>query len=54
VAAFLAKQIPFPSIPRIIAAVLDALPVNAVGSLDDVLGADAEARRAAQQQIGKL
>jgi 1-deoxy-D-xylulose-5-phosphate reductoisomerase len=53
VAAFLAKQIPFLSIPRIIAAVLDALPVNAVGSLDDVLGADAEARSAAQQQIGK-
>lgn len=53
VAAFLAKQISFLSIPRVIAAVLDALPVNAVGSLDDVLGADAEARSAAQQQIGK-
>jgi len=54
VAAFLDKRIPFLAIPRIIEAVLDALPVNAVGSLDDVLGADAEARRAAQQQIGKL
>ena len=53
VAAFLDKKIPFPSIPRVIAAVLDALPVNAVGSLDDVLGADAEARSVAQQQIGK-
>ena len=54
VAAFLDKRIPFLYIPRLIAAVLDALPVNAVGSLDDVLGADAEARRVAQQQIGKL
>ena len=54
VAAFLAKQISFLSIPRVIDAVLDALPVNAVGSLDDVLGADGEARRAAQRQIGQL
>jgi 1-deoxy-D-xylulose-5-phosphate reductoisomerase len=53
VAAFLDKQISFLSIPRVIGAVLDALPVNAVGSLDDVLGADDEARRAAQQQIGQ-
>ena len=54
VAAFLDKRIPFLYIPRLIAAVLDALPLNAVGSIDDVLEADAEARRAAQQQIGKL
>lgn len=54
VAAFLDKRIPFLYIPRLIAAVLDALPVDAVGSLDDVLGADAEARHVAQQQIGKL
>jgi len=53
VAAFLDKRIPFLAISRVIAAVLDALPVNAVGCLDDVLGADAEARRAAQQQIGQ-
>jgi len=51
VAAFLDRRIPFLTIPRIIEAVLDVLPVNAVGSLDDVLGADAEARRAARQQI---
>lgn len=54
VAAFLAKQISFLSIPRVIETVLDSLQVNAVGSLDDVLGADAEARRAAQQRIGQL
>jgi 1-deoxy-D-xylulose-5-phosphate reductoisomerase len=54
VAAFLDRQIPFLSIPRVIGAVLDALPVNPVGSLDDVLGADADARRTAKQQIQRL
>jgi len=54
VAAFLDKQISFLSIPLVIEAVLDALPVGTVGCLDDVLGADAEARRAAQQQIQPL
>ncbi len=51
VAAFLDRQIPFLSIPRIIEAVLDAMPATAVGSLDDVLAADAEARIVAQQQL---
>jgi len=51
VAAFLEKQIPFTAIPQVIAAVLDALPVSAVGSLEDVLDADAAARDAAGQQI---
>ena len=51
VAAFLDRQISFLSIPRVIKAVLDALPAGTVGCLDDVLGADAEARRVAQQQI---
>lgn len=54
VAAFLDKQISFLSIPRVIEAVLDALPVNTVRCLDDVLSADAEARRAARQQIERL
>jgi 1-deoxy-D-xylulose-5-phosphate reductoisomerase len=53
VAAFLDKQISFLSIPRVIEVVLDALPVSPVGCLEDVLGADAEARRAAQQQVRK-
>ncbi|WP_435626543.1 1-deoxy-D-xylulose-5-phosphate reductoisomerase [Candidatus Ferrigenium straubiae] len=52
VAAFLDKRISFLAIPRVIEAVLDALPAGNVGSIDDVLGADAEARRAAQRQIG--
>lgn len=54
VAAFLDRQISFLQIPRVIASVLDTLPVSKVGCLDDVLGADAEARRAAQQQLQKL
>jgi 1-deoxy-D-xylulose-5-phosphate reductoisomerase len=53
VAAFLDRRISFLSIPRVIEAVLDTLPVSAVRCLDDVLGADAEARRAVQQQIEK-
>jgi 1-deoxy-D-xylulose-5-phosphate reductoisomerase len=51
VAAFLDKQISFLSIPRVIETVLEALPVSAIGNLDDVLGADAQARRAAQRHI---
>ena len=54
VAAFLDKQISFLSIPSVIEAVLNTLQVNTVSSLDDVLAADSEARRAAQQQINKL
>jgi 1-deoxy-D-xylulose-5-phosphate reductoisomerase len=53
VAAFLDRQISFLSIPRVISAVLEALHVSAVSSLDDILEADAEARRVAQQQIRK-
>jgi len=51
VAAFLDEKIPFLSIPRIIAEVLDTLPVTAVASLDDVLGADDQARRVARQLL---
>ena len=54
VAAFLDRQIPFLSIPRVIEAVLNALPVNTVGCLDDVLGADSAARHAAEQQVSKF
>ncbi|MGB9093039.1 MAG: 1-deoxy-D-xylulose-5-phosphate reductoisomerase [Gallionella sp.] len=54
VAAFLDGQISFLAIPAVIGAVLDSLPVVAVESLDDVLGADAEARIAARQQIDRM
>jgi len=51
VAAFLENKIPFLTIARVIESVLGLLPVHSVDCLDDVLGADAEARRAAMQQI---
>jgi 1-deoxy-D-xylulose-5-phosphate reductoisomerase len=54
VAAFLDETIPFLFIPRVIEAVLDALPVGVVTCLDDVLVADQEARRTAWQQINLL
>jgi hypothetical protein len=38
----------------VIEAVLNALPVNTVGCLDDVLGADSAARHAAEQQVSKF
>ncbi|MFZ3019368.1 MAG: 1-deoxy-D-xylulose-5-phosphate reductoisomerase [Gallionella sp.] len=52
--AFLNRRIAFLDIPCVIASVLDELPLGAVTCLDDVIGADAEARRAAQQRIGGL
>ncbi|MDO8207229.1 MAG: 1-deoxy-D-xylulose-5-phosphate reductoisomerase [Gallionella sp.] len=54
VAAFLDEQISFLSIPRVIESVLNELPAHLVTCLDDVLGADTDARRAAKQQISKL
>jgi 1-deoxy-D-xylulose-5-phosphate reductoisomerase len=54
VAAFLDEQISFLDVPRVIESVLNALSVNVVASLDDVLSADIEARRAALHQIQML
>jgi 1-deoxy-D-xylulose-5-phosphate reductoisomerase len=54
VAAFLDKRISFLDIPRVISAVLDCLPVCPVTGLDDVLTADAQARRAADAEIYKI
>lgn len=54
VAAFLDGRIAFLSIPYVIEAVLDALPVKGVDGLDDVLQADAEARRVAWQHVLQL
>ena len=45
VAAFLDRKISFLAIPRVIGTVMETLPVAAVESLEDVLDADAEARR---------
>jgi len=54
VASFLNNKISFLSIPQVIEAVLDDLPVNAVVGLEDVLFADSQARRVADQKISKL
>ena len=54
VAAFLETRISFTAIPAVIGAVLDVLPVSPVGSLDDVLGADAVARELAGRQISRI
>jgi len=51
VAAFLEGRLSFLGIPRLNEAVLAALPVAPEGSLADVLGADAEARRLATAMI---
>ncbi|MBS1188722.1 MAG: 1-deoxy-D-xylulose 5-phosphate reductoisomerase [Rhodocyclaceae bacterium] len=51
VESFLDRRLPFLGIPRLIAATLDAVPVKAEGSLDDVLAADAEARRLAGRMV---
>ena len=51
VEAFLGRQLPFLGIARLNEAVLAALPAGPEGSLADVLGADAEARRLAQQMV---
>ncbi|NOU00810.1 MAG: 1-deoxy-D-xylulose-5-phosphate reductoisomerase [Gallionella sp.] len=54
VEAFLNQRISFLSIPRVIEEVLNILPVCEVLGLDDVLAADAQARRAASQYIQGL
>ena len=54
VASFLDNKISFLSIPQVIESVLNALPVNVVIGLDDVLHADSEARRVATQTIAQL
>jgi 1-deoxy-D-xylulose-5-phosphate reductoisomerase len=51
VQAFLDGQLNFLDIPRVIEAVMTTMPAAALGSLDDVLAADAEARRRAHEQL---
>jgi 1-deoxy-D-xylulose-5-phosphate reductoisomerase len=51
VQAFLDRQLNFLDIPRVIEAVMTTMPAAAIGSLDDVLAADAEARRRAQEHL---
>jgi 1-deoxy-D-xylulose-5-phosphate reductoisomerase len=45
VAAFLAGEVPFTAIPETVAEVVDGWPAGTLSSIEDVLAADAEARR---------
>jgi 1-deoxy-D-xylulose-5-phosphate reductoisomerase len=48
VARFLAGEIGFLDIPRLVESALEAIPASDISTLDDVLAADAEARRVAR------
>jgi len=54
VAAFLEGRLSFPGIPAVIEAVLGAMPRTSLHSIDDVLAADAEARRLAREAAKRL
>jgi 1-deoxy-D-xylulose-5-phosphate reductoisomerase len=54
VAAFLERQIPFLGIPRVVERVLERTPWVRIEKMDDVLAVDAEARRIAKDEIGRL
>ncbi len=54
VSAFLDNRIAFLDIPKIISETLESMPVNTVNNLEDVIEADAAARRDAQQQVESL
>jgi 1-deoxy-D-xylulose-5-phosphate reductoisomerase len=51
VEAFLERRLPFGGIARVIERVLDLMPKVALGSIDDVLAADGEARRLARHEV---
>jgi 1-deoxy-D-xylulose 5-phosphate reductoisomerase len=53
VAAFLEGSIGFDEIPRIIEDSVSASNSGKLGSIQEVLQADAEARRYAQQRVGR-
>jgi 1-deoxy-D-xylulose-5-phosphate reductoisomerase len=54
VAAFLERRLPFVGIPEVIGRVLSRTPRTSFASMDDVLSADAEARRQAQEEVDLL
>jgi len=53
VSAFLAGRIPFTAIPATIREVMDARPGAAISSLEDVLEADAQARRVSAEALAR-
>jgi 1-deoxy-D-xylulose-5-phosphate reductoisomerase len=54
VAAFLQRQIPFLGIPEVVEAVLSRTARVRIEKMEDVLSADAEARRIAQEEVKRL
>jgi 1-deoxy-D-xylulose-5-phosphate reductoisomerase len=54
VAAFLEQRLPFLGIPEVIERVLSRTPRGPFEKMDDVLAADAEARRLALEEVGRL
>jgi 1-deoxy-D-xylulose-5-phosphate reductoisomerase len=52
--AFLREKVGFLDIPRVIATVIEGCPCTAVGGLDEVLAADAWARRTAESVIDDI
>jgi 1-deoxy-D-xylulose-5-phosphate reductoisomerase len=53
-AAFLERRLPFPGIPEVIERVLGRTPKVRFEKMDDVLAADAEARRMAKEEVERL
>jgi 1-deoxy-D-xylulose-5-phosphate reductoisomerase len=51
IAAFLERRLSFPGITRVIERVLEKMPRTRLGGIEDVLAADAEARRLAREEI---
>jgi 1-deoxy-D-xylulose-5-phosphate reductoisomerase len=54
VAAFLERRLSFTGIPAVIERVLETMPRTPVRSIEDVLAADAEARRLARQAVESM
>ena len=54
VAAFLERRLAFPGIARVIERVLERMPSTRFAGIADVLAADAEARRLAREEVGRL
>jgi len=53
VAAFLERRVPFPGIARVIERVLERMPRIELGAIEDVLVADSQARRIAEEEVAR-
>jgi 1-deoxy-D-xylulose-5-phosphate reductoisomerase len=54
VAAFLERQIPFLGIPEVVERVLERTPRVKIDQMDEVLAADAEARRMGKEEVNRV